>query len=72
MPALTDSPDYRKGFRERVCGAPVVTVGTSSQCSYVAFTALPAAYAGRRVALVLLDAGDTGYANEKARAGDVG
>ena len=72
MPALTESPHYREGFRERVRGAPTATVVTSSQCSYVPFTALPAAYAGRRVALVLLDAGDTGYANEKARAGDVG
>lgn len=72
MPALTDSPDYRKGFRERVRGAPTATVVTSSQCSYVPFTALPAGYQGHRVALVMLDKGDTDYQNEKARAGDVG
>ena len=72
MPALTDSPDYLKGFRARVCGAPVVSVVTSSQCSYLPFTALPGALQGRRVALVVLDGGDTDYQNGKARAGDVG
>ncbi|THD03725.1 hypothetical protein [Rhodanobacter lindaniclasticus] len=63
---------YREGFRERVQGAPVVTVQTASQCTFLPFTALPAAYAGRRVALVLLDAGDTDYANEKARIASAG
>lgn len=72
MPALTDSPDYRQGFRERVRGAPTAIVVTSSQCSYVPFTALPASYQGHRVALVLLDKGDTDYQSEKAHAANVG
>lgn len=72
MPALTDSPDYREGFRERVCGAPVVTVQESSQCAFVPFTALPRALQGHRVALVVLDDGDIDYQNEKARAANVG
>lgn len=72
MPVLTDSPDYRQGFRERVRGAPVVTVATTSQCTFVPFTALPASYAGRRVALVLLDGGDVDYQNEKARIASAG
>ena len=72
MPALTNSPDYREGFRARVCGAPVVSVVTSSQCSYLPFTALPRALQGHRVALVLLDEADIDYQNGKARAGDVG
>ncbi|UGB39122.1 hypothetical protein [Frateuria soli] len=45
---------------------------TTSQCSFVPFTPLPAAYEGRRVALVLLDAGDTDFANEKARSAKAG
>lgn len=67
-----DERTFRDGFRERLQGAPVVTVTTTSQCSFVPFTSLPASYAGRRVALVLLDAGDTDYANEKARIASAG
>lgn len=67
MPVLTNSPDYREGFRERVCGAPVVTVRTGSQCAFLPFTALPRALQGHRVALVLLDEADIDYQNEKAR-----
>ena len=53
--------DYRQGFRERVCGALVVTVQGSSQCAYVPFTALPRALQGHKVALVVLDDGDFDY-----------
>lgn len=63
---------FNDGFRERVQGAPVVTVTTTSQCTFLPFTPLPASYAGRRLALVLLDAGDTDYANEKARIASAG
>lgn len=66
------SEGYREGFRERVQGALVATVQTASQCTFLPFTALPASYAGRRVALVLLDAGDTDYTNEKARIASAG
>ena len=70
---MTDqTEDYREGFRARVCGALVVSVVASSQCSYLPFTALPRALQGQRVALVVLDAGDIDYQNEKTRAGDVG
>ncbi|HET8555480.1 MAG TPA: hypothetical protein VFL78_11700 [Rhodanobacteraceae bacterium] len=64
MRALTE---YEKGYRERVCGAPVVTVATTSQCTFAPFTALPERYRGRRVALVLLDAEDTDYQNNTRR-----
>lgn len=64
--------DYDRGYRARVQGAPVVTVVMGSQCSYVPFTALPASYAGHRVALVLLEGADTDYANEKARIASAG
>ena len=57
---MTDERTFNDGYRERVQGAPVVTVVTASQCSYVPFKALPASYAGRQVALVLLDEADTG------------
>lgn len=60
-----NSDDYNDGFRERVCGAPVVTVQTASQCSFLPFTPLPDRYAGRRVAMVLLDANDTDYQNAR-------
>lgn len=70
---MSDQPEgYREGFRERVQGAPVATVQTASQCTFLPFTPLPASYAGRRVALVLLDAGDTDYTNEKARIASAG
>ncbi|NMW23379.1 hypothetical protein HFP05_02880 [Rhodanobacter denitrificans] len=67
-----ETEGYREGFRERVQGAPVATVQTASQCTFLPFTTLPATYAGRRVALVLLDAGDTDYTNEKAHVCGVG
>lgn len=67
-----EAEGYRAGFRERVQGAPVATVQTTSQCTFVPFTTLPAAFVGRRVALVVLDAGDTDYANEKARIASAG
>ena len=70
---MTDqTEDYREGFRERVCGAPIVTVQGSGQCAYVPFTALPRALQGHRLALVLLDAGDIDYQNEKARIASAG
>lgn len=51
---------FNEGSRERVQGAPVVTVTTTSQCTFLPFTALPVSYAGRRLALVLIDHQDEG------------
>lgn len=64
--------DYRQGYRGRVRSAPIVTVRESSQCTFLPFTALPASYTGHRVALVMLDGGDTDYQNEKTRAANAG
>ena len=69
---MIDERTFNDGFRERVQGAPVVTVDTASQCTFLPFTPLPVSYAGRRVALVLLDAADTDYQNEKARIASAG
>lgn len=62
--------DFDRGYRERVDGAPVITVKTATQCTYLPFTPLPDSYKGRRIAVVLLDAADTDYRNEKARGGN--